>query len=702
MPIMTPDAFTELSASSPLPSSPSEAKTEIDRLVTELNRHAYLYYVLDQPEWTDAQYDGFYHRLKAIETQYPDLVRPDSPTQRIGDKPLDGFKQVNHTHRMMSLDNAFSHEDLKTWEDRLHRLLSAEAAKTMSYVVEMKLDGLAITLIYEDGLLVQGATRGNGQVGEDITHNLKAIQSIPLKIPVNGNTPVPKRLEVRAEAVMPIKSFQALNEHQLAMGKPEFANPRNACAGSLRQLDPRIAAERNLDALFYTGIITEPSPDMLPIKTHWDMLEYLKSLGFKLNPKREHCQSLDEVGRFINQWETERKHLPFTTDGAVVKVNEMPLQAELGVTAKSPRWAVAYKYPPEVAETKVLDVLFSVGRTGHITPVAIMEPRVISGSTVQRASLHNFEELARKDVRVGDTVRVQKAAEIIPEVIEVVLDKRPADALAVIPPDACPECGGPTGKIEGEVALRCIQPKTCPAQRLMRLEHWVSKQAMDIDGVGPALIEQLLNANLLDTPADFYRLTKDQLLALDRMAEKSAQNALEAIEASKKQPFNRLINALGIPQVGKETAYLLASVYPSIDALQAATVESLVQVDGIGPKMADSIVSFMGDESTQRLIEQLRELGLTLAADTTTRSAMLDESHPYFGKSFVMTGTLPTLTREQAEAKIRQVGGKITSSVSKKTDFLLLGDSPGSKYDKAVALNVPIIDEAALLSQVPD
>lgn len=687
------------------------AQARVTELKSVLAYHNHRYYVLDQPEISDAAYDALYRELKELEAQYPLLVTVDSPTQRVGDVPIKSFGTVRHLNRLYSLDNAFSEADLNDWEQRMKRGLTEQDASKMDYVAELKLDGLAITLLYEDGILVQGATRGNGIEGEDITANLKTIASIPLKLPVLASgqaetVPVPKKLEVRAEAIMPIASFLALNTQRELSGEALFANPRNACAGSLRQLDPKVAASRNLDALFYTGIIIEPAPGQVIPTTHWEMLNYLQALGFKLNPVREACRDLAAVRAFITQWEQDRHTLPFATDGAVVKLNAFALQETLGYTAKSPRWAMAYKYPAEVRETRVLDIELSVGRTGIITPIAIMQPVQLAGTTVQRASLHNFEELAKKDVRIGDTVHVQKAAEIIPEVLGVNLALRPDSAVAIAPPVHCPVCEAPVVSVEGEVAIKCSNPSGCPAQRKNRLEHWVSKQAMDIDHIGPSLIDQLVEAQLVDSPADFYRLTLQDVLSLDRMAEKSAQNVIAAIEGSKTRPLFRVINGLGIPQVGKETALLLANTFGSIAALMSASVDDLIAIDGIGPKMADGIVAYFAALDIQQLIAALGECGVSLQADAAsqleaTEIAGIDVAglaalpeHPLKGKAFVLTGTLPTMSREQAETLIRVVGAKMSGSVSKKTNYLLLGENPGSKYDKAVALQVPLISEA--------
>ncbi|MBY0402867.1 MAG: NAD-dependent DNA ligase LigA, partial [Cyanobacteria bacterium] len=552
---------------------------KLEALRHQLASHSYQYYVLDNPLIEDSEYDSLYRALVELETKYPELITPDSPTQRVGDVPSKGFVQATHEVRLYSLDNAFNDLELKAWEDRLLRNLPSQEPSQSSlvdYMAELKIDGLAVSLIYEEGVLVRGATRGNGLVGEDITQNLKTIQSIPLKI----YSDVPKRLEVRGEVFMPIQSFLALNEERRRLGEPEFVNPRNAGAGAVRQLDSKITASRNLDGFFYSAHVLE-ADDGFDFESQEHLFECLGKWGFKTNPNNRPCKTLQEAIDFIHHWDKERHTLPYATDGAVVKVNSMAAQRALGFTAKSPRWAIAFKYAPEVQETQVIRIELSVGRTGIITPVCIMEPVFLSGSTVQRATLHNFEELAKKDVREGDTVRVQKAAEIIPEVIEVVLSKRPNPLPPAFPePLACPVCQSPVEKIPGEVALRCSNLSGCGAQRKNRLEHWVSRAAMDIDGVGPALIDQLVDRGLVNSPADFYALTLENLLSLERMATKSAENALNAIEASKKRPFSALLFALGIRHVGKETAMILARRFGHLEALSAATLETLSEIEG--------------------------------------------------------------------------------------------------------------------------
>jgi DNA ligase (NAD+) len=679
---------------------PDTAQARIEELRNQLNRHNYLYYVLDKPEIEDYAYDQLYRELVMLEQAHPDLITPDSPTQRVGDHPLKEFQTVEHPVRLYSLDNVFDETELIAWEKRIERVLGCDE-NAVDYVAELKIDGLAVSLIYEAGHFVRGATRGNGVTGEDITQNLKTIKSIPMKIPVSGTAKPPARMEVRGEVFMSKEAFLKLNQQRSLNGEPEFANPRNAGAGSVRQLDSRITASRNLDAFFYAATILEDGQGF-KLKTHWETLEYLAALGFKTNPGREHCQGLSEIMEFVHRWDTDRRALSFATDGVVIKVNSLALQADLGYTAKSPRWAVAYKYIPEVQETRVIDIEFSVGRTGVITPVAIMEPVVISGSTVQRATLHNFEELAKKDVRPGDTVRVQKAAEVIPEVIEAVLEKRPSSATEPVqPPTHCPVCNAPVTQTAGEVALRCSNPPGCPAQVLRRLEHWVSKGAMDIDGVGPALLEQLVQRGLVDSPANLYKLSIDDFLSLERMAEKSAENAYTAIQKSKEQPLFRLINALGIRHVGQETAILLAETYGSIRALCEASLDDLANIHGIGMKVAESIMVFLADPGNQQLLSDLESLGLRMME--TTVPNRLDESQQIFkDKTFVLTGTLPTLSRQDATELIRRYGGKVSGSVSKKTSYVLAGEEAGSKLVKAQELDVTILHEPDLLAMIQD
>lgn len=670
----------------------SDVLNTLNSLKAKLNEHSHKYYVLDEPSITDAEYDALYQQLVKLEQAHPELVTPDSPTQRVGGAPLKTFTQVKHRNPLYSLDNAFSMEDLQAWEERNKNYLKSETDNLdWDYVVELKLDGLAIALTYEDGLLTQGATRGDGQTGEEITQNLKTIRSIPLKLNSEVAT-LPKSFDVRGEAIMPVDSFIKLNEERELHDEKLFANPRNACAGSLRQLDPSVPASRNLDALIYAGIIMDtdfPSP----AETHQEMLELLANLGFKTNPVKQHCKTLEDAMHFIETWEQKRHTLPFHSDGMVVKLNHFSLQQKLGFTAKSPRWAIAFKYPPEVKETVVEDIELSVGRTGHITPIAIFKPIHLGGTTVKRASLHNFSELAKKDIRIGDTVQVQKAAEIIPEVIAVNLNKRPANAIIITEPTACPVCQSPAIRLGDEIALRCSQPNTCPAQRVEQLTHWTAKSALDMDGIGPALIEQLYESKLLVTPADLYRLTREQLQSLPRMAEKSAENAYQSIQASKNPVLWRFINALGIPGIGKETAMSLADNFGSVEKLVQADIDALQMIDGIGAKLAESITRYFVDENTRKLLADLKQLGFE--PQTQVASETLDTNHPFYGKTIVLTGTLTTMTRDEAADAIRKVGGKPSGSVSAKTHYVVAGENAGSKLSKAESLGVPVLDESA-------
>lgn len=673
----------------------TDPATELARLRAELNRHAHAYYVLDAPLISDAEYDRLYHELLRLETEHPELITPDSPTQRVGDIPLEGFEPFTHPVPMYSLDNVFDMETLHAWEARCKRGLDRD--DDPAYVAELKIDGLAVSLIYEHGQLVTGVTRGNGRVGENITQNVRTIKSIPLSIPLKpapGTPPVPARVEIRGEIFIPKDRFLALNAQRAEEGLPEFANPRNAAAGSVRQLDPRNTATRPLAIYVYNLNVLDGEN---PCQTHWQALETLAAWGFAMNPGRARCQSLAEVDAFVQTWDAKRHELPAATDGVVIKLDRYDEQRHLGYTAKSPRWAVAYKYPPEVVETVVKDVEFSVGRTGAITPIAVMDPVLVSGTVVARASLHNFDELAAKDVRLGDTVALHKAAEIIPEILRVVEDKRPATAAPVTPPQTCPVCDTPLEKTGDEVAIRCPNTLGCPAQVRTRLEHWVSRYAMDIEGIGKMQVAQLLEAGLLNNPADFYRLAAEQLLPLERMAEKSVANMLAAIAASKTRPLDRFLFALGIRHVGRETATLLAEHFGSLDALQAASVEALAAIHGVGEQMALSIKAFFERPDAQQLLAELAELGVTPVPPAANTGPLL-EVPELAGKTVVLTGTLPTLSREQAADKIRRAGGKVSGSVSKKTDWVLAGEAAGSKLAKAEELGVPVIDEATFLS----
>ena len=660
--------------------SREKALTEIEQLRQEINEHNYRYHVLDEPTISDAEFDALMHRLLRLEQKYPDLVTPDSPTQRVGGQPRAGFVQVEHRFPLLSLDNALSLGDLR---DFVRRAKSLAPEAELEFVVELKIDGLAVSLQYENGVLVRGATRGDGEVGEDITHNLRTIKSIPLRLRQ------PLTLEVRGEVYMPRAAFLALNEERAAQGQPLFANPRNAAAGSLRQLDPKITASRQLSMVTYS---LGYSPDLKPA-THYEALMALQQLGLRVSPELKVLRELEAVVEYCESWREKRYELPYDIDGLVIKINSLALQQQLGTTAKSPRWAIAYKFPAEQAVTKVLGITVQVGRTGTLTPIAELAPVKLAGTTVKRASLHNEDILREKDVRIGDHVIIQKAGEIIPEVVEVVKAKRSAEEKPFHMPAVCPACGSPVKRLPGEVALRCPNP-ACPAQVLERIVHFASRGAMDIAGLGPAAAEQLLTAGLIQDAADIYTLSdkKSALLQLERKGEKSVDNLLAAIEKSKKQPLWRLLHGLGIRFVGDRTAKILADHFGSLDAIMAADRAELERVPEIGPKIAESITEFFSLESSQSLVTRLRQAGLNFAQERAK-----EDSLPLAGKVFVLTGTLPTYSRDEAAQLIEAAGGKVTGSVSKKTDFVVAGEKAGSKLAKARQLGITVLDEASLL-----
>jgi len=661
-----------------------EIKQKIDRLREQVNYHNYLYYVKDTPEISDRQFDEMFRELKTLEEANPEFITPTSPTQRIGAQPSEKFEQVRHKYRLYSLDNANSGEELMEWFSRIRK--AYPEPEKLDFVAELKIDGLAITLTYDSGSLVRGATRGDGQTGEDITTNLKTINSIPLTLfePVS--------LEARGEVFMPIPSFERLNEKRVQAGEPEFANPRNAGSGSVRQLDPKVTRERELDIFIYAGIIENNSPP----STHWDTIQYLRSLGFRTNPTSKLCDSIQDVVDYCNVWNEKRFELPYATDGIVVKINDLNKQAELGYTSRSPRWAVAYKFPPEQTVTKLKYIEMSVGRTGAVGPIAVLEPVKLAGTVVQRASLHNADEIKRLDVREGDTVWIKKAAEIIPKVIGVNMHKRPPEAEPFVYPEICPVCGTPLERARDEVAYYCPNHTGCEAQIRGRLEHWVSRDAMDIDWVGESLVKQLFEKGLVKDPSDLYTLTKEDILTLERMGDKLAENIVNAIQESKNRPLYRLINALGIKFVGKETAYILSENFSSTDELKNAGVERLSAIDGIGEKIAQSIVEFFKKQHVNDMLEKLRSCGVRLYEEKPQAAG----NTPFSGKSFVLTGTLQSMDRNTAGEKIKQLGGKISGSVSRNTDFVVVGENPGSKYDKAVQLNVKVLDEQELLNML--
>ncbi len=655
-----------------------EAEERIKELRRQVEHHNRQYYELDAPEISDAEYDALFRELVELEGQYPELVTPDSPTQRVGGPPSDAFAKVTHRVPMLSLGNAFDREEVREFDRRIHRLLGDVAVE---YVTELKIDGLAISLLYVDGLYKIGATRGDGYVGEDVTPNVKTIPSVPLSVRVTKE--FPSTAEVRGEVFMPRRSFQRLNAELAAQGKPVFANPRNAAAGAVRQLDPRITASRRLDTFIYA---LDPPGDA---GTQAQILTRLGEAGFHVNASFRTHQDIEGVLAFLDEWEEKRHELDYETDGIVIKVNNLSQQAELGFVSRSPRWALAFKFPPEQAETVVEDIKVYVGRTGAVTPVAWLQPVVVGGTTVSRATLHNEDEVARKDVRRGDHVIVQRAGDVIPEVVRVVGEKRSSSSRPWHMPKQCPECETVLVREPGEAVTRCINP-VCPAQVREHLRHFVSRSAMNIEGFGYATLDQLMNRGLVHDPADLYRLTQEQLLTLERFAEKSAQNLIDRIEESKSTTLTRFLFALGIPHVGDHMASVLAEHFGSIERLLNATAEELMGVGGVGPTVAEAVHEYFQRAESRRLIGRLLEAGIRLRATARGAGSLK-------GKTFVLTGTLTSMTRGEAEDRIRALGGVPSSSVSKKTDYLVVGGDPGSKLEKAERLKVSILDEQALL-----
>ncbi|WP_227764850.1 NAD-dependent DNA ligase LigA [Zhaonella formicivorans] len=659
-----------------------EAKQRVEKLRAELEKHNYHYYVLDSPLISDAQYDSLMRELIAIEEQYPQLLTPDSPSQRVGGKPLEVFENYRHRKPLLSLGNAFGAGDLQDF----HRRVTSLVGKQVEYVVETKIDGLSIALIYENGILVRGATRGDGETGEDVTSNLKTIPAVPLRL-----TKKLPRLEVRGEAYMPKAAFARLNQEREENGEPLFANPRNAAAGSIRQLDPKITASRSLSAFIYEITYIEGQE----ISTHWDALQYLRELGFPVDRNHKLCTTIEEVIAYCQEWTTKRSELPFEIDGMVVKVNNFAQQEELGSTAKSPRWAIAYKFPAEQAVTTVEDIIVRVGRTGVLTPTAVLTPVKVAGSTVSRATLHNEDIIREKDIRIGDTVVIQKAGDVIPEVVEVLKDKRTGSEREFNLPKTCPECGSAVVRLENEAAARCTGGLACPAQIREGIIHFVSRDAMNIEGLGPKVVEQLLNAGLIKDAGDLYYLEFKDLVKLERMGEQSAANLLRAIEESKQRGLGQLVFALGIRHVGARAGKILAEHFGSLSALSQASLDELLAVPDVGPKVAESIRTFFAEPVNQQVIEKLRRAGVKMEVE---RKAM--GQGVLQGKLFVLTGTLETLTRKEAEKLIEKHGGKTTSSVSKNTDYVVVGKDPGSKYEKALKLGITILGEAELLALI--
>lgn len=659
---------------------------EAGHLRSEIRHHEYLYYVLDAPEITDAEYDRLMVRLREIESQYPDAVPYDSPTRRVGGKVSPEFTEVKHLTPLLSLGNVFSATELRAFDERVHNGLP-EGSK-VEYVMEPKIDGLACSLIYENGRLVRAATRGDGSVGENVTANVRTIRSIPLVLKAADGEEIPELLDVRGEVYMPRHEFMRLNEERAEAGESEFANPRNAAAGSLRQLDPQVTAKRALS--FFAYYVGDGAKEK-----HSDSLAMLSKLGFKVSENYCVVQNITEAIAYIEHFNTTRHGLAYDTDGAVIKVNDVYQQRILGATGKDPRWATAFKYPPEQAETVLEDIVWRVGRTGVLTPTAVLEPVKLSGSTVSRATLHNEDFIKDKDIRIGDRVIVNKAGEIIPEVVRVMLEKRTGEEKTAVIPEECPECGWKVERQGNEAAIRCTNPH-CPALGREGLIHFVSRDAMNIEGCGPSVVNQLIDNGLVKDAADLYTLTKDDLVTLERMGEKSADNLLRAIEASKENELDRLLFALGIRHVGAKVARILASEFGSIKNLLQAEAEQLAAIRDIGAKIAESVVTWLSVPSNIDLLERLEAAGLKM--EFTVQA--VNESNPFYGKTLVFTGTLPTLGRAEAQTMAQDVGAKVSGSVSKKTDYVIAGAEAGSKLEKAEKLGVKVIDEAEFLQML--
>ena len=671
---------------------PHERAAELRQL---LNRAGHAYYVLDAPVMEDAVYDRLYRELLELEQNHPDLQRSDSPTQRVGGAPAEGFTSVEHRVGMLSLDNAFNRDDLQAWHERLLKVLDRPSDTRLPLVGELKIDGNALALSYRNGVLERAATRGDGSRGEEITANVRTISSIPLRLQIENP---PEWVEVRGEAFIPDATFAAINAEREQRGEALFANPRNACAGTLRQLDPKVVAARRLDFFAYT--LHLPGDAQPP--GQWAALEWLNRAGFRVNPNRELCGDLAAIQRFCDHWEQGRHDLPYATDGVVVKLDDLQLQDEAGFTQKAPRWAIALKYPAEEAPTRLLRVGAQVGRTGAITPVAEFEAVALAGTSVSRATLHNADRIAELDLHLGDTIVVRKAGEIIPEVVRVLPELRPSDATPVQLPQHCPECGSNLVREGDEAATRCVN-SSCPAILRGGLRHWVSKGALDVDGLGSKLIEQLVDRGLVGSLADLYRLDAALLASLDRMGDKSATNLVEALEASKQQPWHRQLYGLGIRHIGEVNAKALAAAFFSINSLAAAALEApeqIAELHGIGPEISASLGQWLRTPANQQLLQDLRSVGLSLEASASEQEAAsqagADADGVLRGKTLVLTGTLPNLSRSEAKALIEAAGGKVSGSVSKKTDYLVAGEAAGSKLTKAESLGVTVLSEADL------
>jgi DNA ligase (NAD+) len=654
----------------------------IAQLRDQLNYHSRRYYTLDSPEISDSEYDVLMQELKKLEVAHPELITADSPTQRVGAEPIAAFGIVNHPRPLLSLANAFSDEDLDAWHKRISNLLPGH---DFDFVCELKIDGLAVALTYENHLFTVGATRGNGLQGENITQNLKTIRNIPLSVPRNA----PARFEVRGEAYLPKDGLKKLNDDRAAEGLPLFANPRNAAAGSVRQLDPRITARRPLDTFIYQLGWAEGGN--LP-STHWEIMQYLKSLGFKINPHVTHCRNIDEVKEYFHGWTDKREQLPYDIDGVVIKVNSISFQEELGAVGHDPRWAIAYKFPAVQGTTQLLDIGINVGRTGSLNPFAILEPVNIGGVTISRATLHNEDDIHRKDIRVGDWVLIQRAGEVIPEIVEPIVNRRIGNEKVFYMPKTCPECGAEVIRIEGEAMHRCTNT-ACPAQAQESIIHFASKGAMDIDGLGEKLCQALFEQGLIRDSGDLYYLKREQLLNLERMGEKSVSSVLNSIEVSKQRPLAQLIFALGIPNVGGETASVLVQHFNSIDTLSKAGREELMSIPSIGPKVSDGILAFFRQPQNIAIIDKLGKAGVRMESAEVPRNDL-----PLSGQEFVITGRMESAGRQELEARIRSLGGKAGSDVTRKTNYLVVGTDPGSKLARAQSLGTSILSENEFLA----
>ena len=656
----------------------ADAKKEIERLRKEINTHNYRYYVENNPVISDYEFDQLLKKLEELEKQFPDLITPDSPTQRVGEEAVEGFKSAEHKVPMLSLDNTYNFDELREFDERVKKNVG-----NVEYIVEPKIDGAGIALLYENGILVRGATRGDGVIGDDVTLNLKTIHSIPLKL--QGN--ILNNVEVRGEVYMSVTGFKQLNKEQEKKGETVFANPRNAAAGSLRQLDPRIVASRPLDIFVY---FISYSDKKFP--THDESIKALKQAGFRVNPLIKKVKDMNEVIKYCNDLEKKREALDYEIDGVVIKVNSIDKQNELGSTSKHPRWAISYKFEAKQATTQLRDIAVQVGRTGSLTPVAILEPVQVGGVIVSRATLHNFDELKRKDIRIGDNVLVERSGDVIPQVVKSITEKRTGKEKRKIIPKTCPVCGTTVVRKEGEVAVRCPN-KMCPARLKWRLQYYASRDAMDIDHLGESTIDKLMDKGIIDNIADLYSLKKEDILKLEGFKEKSAQNLLDSIEKSKKQDLSRLIYGLGIRHVGKYAAQILASKYNSIDELAKASSEELKEIDGLGDKTAEAIGTFFATEENRDIIGRLKDIGVKTKE---TRKKDL----PLQGRKFVFTGGLSTLTRPEASDLIKQKGGIVASSISRDISYVIVGDKPGSKYEKAKKLGLNIIDEEEFIKLV--